>query len=85
MTEPAILTVRALADRLGLSRTTVHAWLTTDAKWRACIVHQTRRKYWLSVQRLTDAGILPRAARESPLSAGPIPGFSINYCTQGIA
>lgn len=82
MTAPSIITTRALAERLGVSRTTLHTWLTTDQRWRRCIVHQTRRKYWLSVQRLTDAGILTRPeAAPSEASIGP----SFVYRTQGIA
>lgn len=69
---PSIITIADLSKRLGISRTTLWKWIVADPKWRGCIAKSSRKKIWLSVQRLIDNGIIPRpeGARVVPI-AGP--------------
>lgn len=57
---PSIITISALALRMGVNRSTLWRWIASDPKWRGCIAKSSRKKLWLSVPRLIDNGLLPR-------------------------
>lgn len=58
----AILSTPELAAELGKARSTVWLLSVDDPVFRNAVVRRTRRSTWFSVQRLRDAGILPRLA-----------------------
>lgn len=49
-----------IAEALGVSRSTLHTWLLTDASLAGCVLRRTARSTWWSVQRLRDRGYLHR-------------------------
>jgi hypothetical protein len=55
----AILTTRELAEVLGVCPSTVRT-LSNDPAWSSCVVRRTKHSTWWSVQRLRDAGLIPK-------------------------
>lgn len=66
MDEPSIITTAQLAERMGMAERTVRDWTNEDATLAGCVVRQTRRSTWWSVQKLRDRGYLtkPEAIRQ---------------------
>ncbi|MEY2855644.1 MAG: hypothetical protein RL030_2776 [Pseudomonadota bacterium] len=60
--DPALITSKTLAARLGVSRSTLHQWTGDDARLAGCIFRRTKHSTWWSVQKLRDRSILPALA-----------------------
>jgi hypothetical protein len=65
---PAIIPSAALAKRMGINRKTLWQWSSEDAHLAGCIIRQTRRSTWWSVQRLRDRGFL---TKDAPTATAP--------------
>lgn len=55
---PDILTIPAVARRIGFPRETVWRWATTLPEWAACISHRNGRRIYLSAARLRASGLI---------------------------
>lgn len=71
MLEPSLLTTSTAAAQMGIGEQTLRDWSASDATLAGCIVRQTKRSTWWSVQRLRDRGYLTKPTTNTNTNAQP--------------